>query len=748
MTSSAPALRDPQLEAFYAADPARQFERPEQAAPAERPEHRHALELGIALAAAFLVVRRLVATDLTAGPPPTDINGAANRLWRRYAPVWLRLVVPALIHAYSQGATSSLTESELEALAARYAGDLGDYLSTSSAQALSEGFNAQLSQRWSERIAWQRAGMAYGLDRQQMLSHIGGLMKASEAGGRDPVSDAARALVDKALLVRADAIGQTESWRFLQAGKAIAWLARQQAGDLSAEAVKEWDTAHGETPCEICGPLDGVQVPLAGGWDTSAGLLFAPGAHPNCRCRIRLVDPVAKVAPRSEPIRKDMPGDPFDRDREGRFARREQRKPARPSVSPPVRERDPEVDAIMEQARRIAEEDAVDPFARTPATKPADPFTRTADPFVRTARLGDPFARSGDPFARTGSAVDPFARTGRKTADAADRRKILAALTRSPRPGAKRRSSAVTNHVLIVPPLPVREEASHAPYYLPVTDMQDLLHAQNAGLSPDKALFGELEDPSYLPGDTVDFKTQLATATYFWEMRRDWAEQIRTERGDPLTDDPTDLQHFDADTYIPPKPQPLTAVASSNFVHLGDTAEDATRSFFADREGLVRATRGEALRNAEAVADQLDPDDWQVIFYLAGSLSPGSPDAAFEIFDRHLGEGDNPDLGQAFVDYVTYCRPELTGANGEDLARELRDVLPGGGLIYPNVAEIFVFDRGFAPGDATQGESALADIAGEYQVEEVEYHSAAAQLGLYDNPGLAGYRLVYLRPKE
>lgn len=701
MSRPAPTLLDPQLEAFYAADPAHQLEQATAGAAAATPVHprlpRHILELGVAIAAAFLVVRRMVAVDLSAAPAPDDVSGAAAMQWRRYAPLWLRLVVPALTHAYALGQTSGLTDAELQGLATRYASDLGDYLNDTSAQALVDGFNAQLSQRWSERVAWQRAGMAYGLDRQQMLAHVNGLMKASDTGGQDLVSDAARALVDKAVLARADTIGQSESWRFLQVGKAIAWLTRQQAGELSAEAVKEWDTARGETPCTICGPLDGVQVPLADSWNSAAGALFAPGAHPNCRCQIRLREP----AERAELIHKTLPGDPYDRNRLGEFARREQRRPAAKTA-----ERDPQIEEILRQVREISDE----PAAIT------DPFARSADPFARSASA-DPFARAGDPFARS---ADPMSRAARsEQGSVTEQRRGLAALRRQPRPGSRRvHSAGRIQRVILLPPLPVRDTARHDSYYLPVSELNAMLHAQNKG----GEFFDYLDEPAFHRNDLVDFGRHIAEATSFWEHR------------DP--DPPR----------VPDRPQPFVAVATGDFTHLVDDHDEDLDAFFADRRQLVKAVRGEALNNVDSVLPQLSRASIANVYYLygQGSAHTDPVEALAAIREAVVRDPDHP-LAAAFADHVAYCEPGVAGSNGEDLERELRDSF-GSLPDTPHVPELFVFDQGFAPGDGEHGHGNLVDIKGKYLVDQIGYVSGTQVRD--EKEGLAGFRLLYLKPAE
>ncbi len=72
---------------------------------------------------------------------------------------------------------------------------------------------------------------------------------------------------------------------------------------------KTWSTSADERVCPVCGPLDGRTVRLD---EEFAPGIFAPPAHPNCRCTTLARTELDEVA-----VRK-YPGQP--RDRQGRFA--------------------------------------------------------------------------------------------------------------------------------------------------------------------------------------------------------------------------------------------------------------------------------------------------------------------------------------------------------------------------------------------------------------------------------------------
>lgn len=70
--------------------------------------------------------------------------------------------------------------------------------------------------------------------------------------------------------VRAEMIAETEVTRAFAAGNQLVWQASGVVDGM------RWMTVNDELVCEICGPLDGTELPL----DSSD----IPPAHPRCRC--------------------------------------------------------------------------------------------------------------------------------------------------------------------------------------------------------------------------------------------------------------------------------------------------------------------------------------------------------------------------------------------------------------------------------------------------------------------------------
>lgn len=412
-------LVDPQLAEFWDSAPD---------GPAlTTPEH-HYDRVELEVAAAFIVMIGLMRHHLAeADAQPVDAAGAARRMWIKVAPLWLRAVVPAITHAYRQGNVEGmLTEDELVALAGDYASNLGDYINETSADSLAEGMQRQLAQKWNEKVAWQRAVAGYGLDKREMRAYVEGIMIGAEKGNTDLVPAGARALVDRALIARADKIGASEAWTASQTGRRMIWLWLAQAGRMPEGAQVEWDTAEDEATCPVCGTLDRQQVDVDQPFEVPGGRrIWAPQAHPGCRCRVRLVVP--------EQIEKARGDDPYDRDRRGHFARTETR-------GVRTAETDPAVDAIMREVHELDEQVTGSPYA------PASPSPYAA---------GSPYS-SKSPYA----ANSPYAKPGSPYASPYDRRPAV------PAPQVRLRRS-VGHHYLFAPG---QAPASSGAFYMDAAD--------------------------------------------------------------------------------------------------------------------------------------------------------------------------------------------------------------------------------------------------------------------------------------
>lgn len=89
---------------------------------------------------------------------------------------------------------------------------------------------------------------------------------------------------------RAQNIAQTELAYAYNWG-AHEGIVQMQAEGLLTKKNKKWSTAMNEMVCEICGALEGKEVPMDGYFETGGHRFFIPPAHPGCNCAVAYVDP-------------------------------------------------------------------------------------------------------------------------------------------------------------------------------------------------------------------------------------------------------------------------------------------------------------------------------------------------------------------------------------------------------------------------------------------------------------------------
>lgn len=90
---------------------------------------------------------------------------------------------------------------------------------------------------------------------------------------------------DRLLRYRATTIARTEIARATGIGQGEFWKQALLDGALPPKTKRVWITAADERVCEICGPMDGLQIEIGQPWMTRNGLVDYPSAaHPNCRC--------------------------------------------------------------------------------------------------------------------------------------------------------------------------------------------------------------------------------------------------------------------------------------------------------------------------------------------------------------------------------------------------------------------------------------------------------------------------------
>lgn len=90
---------------------------------------------------------------------------------------------------------------------------------------------------------------------------------------------------DRLLRYRANTIARTEIARATGIGQTEFWRQAVADGSLLPDTKRVWTTSYDERVCEICGPMNNVEVGIFESWLTPNGFVDYPSAiHPNCRC--------------------------------------------------------------------------------------------------------------------------------------------------------------------------------------------------------------------------------------------------------------------------------------------------------------------------------------------------------------------------------------------------------------------------------------------------------------------------------
>jgi len=95
---------------------------------------------------------------------------------------------------------------------------------------------------------------------------------------------------------RSQTIAVTETTRAYAEGNQIAGeVMKEQFPDVPV--VKVWFTNNDDLVCEICGPLNGIEVGLDESWESDDGPIDNPPAHVNCRCWTQTTTNILKETP-------------------------------------------------------------------------------------------------------------------------------------------------------------------------------------------------------------------------------------------------------------------------------------------------------------------------------------------------------------------------------------------------------------------------------------------------------------------
>lgn len=680
-----------------------------------RPEpasHRKAV---IGIAGAFIAWRLLFVSEARRQPgPPIHPEGLLHLIWRKNAPLWLRIASPVVLETMAE---AGLTGEELQAVGIDFATKLGSYINDTSAAAVVSGYKEQLRRGVNPTLAWLRAVEGYGLEERQLRGWVA--QQATQGNYPDLISPGAQRALDRSILLRADTLGQTEAWQARQLGKSVAWMVAEADGRMPYGTKKRWLTAEDERVCKICGPLDLQEVGLSEQFLLpDRRRIWAPGVHPNCRCELALVYPAMIF----EKARGD---DPYDRDSDGQFARQESRtrKVPRPM---PVKEHD--TDPVLQ-----ALVDAMN--APAPEVEDVDPWAQPADPWANSTKI-DPWANTGvDPWAVDPFAADPFAtdpwgapKAGKTT-------------------GRRRRIYVIINGELTE------------------VDAEEMAHDdQNIVYVPVDRFFA-LPDTDPVTGVTVDLRDEREGEPVHIDPMRvgmvidfdDWAlrNADRTARHEHKTVD---------------APMPLAGEVQGSNNHPNDIL-DQLDEFYAYVEG-ANAEADDQLelmhdqentvydniyRRKDEYISELDSDELLEIYDNAGErgyarrkIAEGKEDQLADTL-TDLISGDVPDgwtpmqqetVEQAFSEYIFEHDPEI------EAIRRTMSYSNEGFLRSP---EIFTFKDNYASGTWTTANGKLTPmVEGRYRVAAIKVHSVHPKhTGLErPNPRIKNWREVVLERIE
>jgi hypothetical protein len=195
--------------------------------PADPVEDHHQRNAAIAIAGLFLAWRYYVSHQLKGEVPPSDPEAVTLKLWMRLRPRWMKIATPVAKSIYREFGT--LAPEDLEAVAADYAAELGNYVHETSSEALVYGYAEQLSKGTSPSLAWMRTIEGYGLDKRRLKGWLKGVAN-DKTVPEDLISPGGRRALERALLLRAELLGENEAWHARHIAKSVVWLHQVAAG--------------------------------------------------------------------------------------------------------------------------------------------------------------------------------------------------------------------------------------------------------------------------------------------------------------------------------------------------------------------------------------------------------------------------------------------------------------------------------------------------------------------------------------
>lgn len=282
--------------------------------------------LGRALFAQHVAVVTEARRRLTEAPEvtPALMIAVMDYTWQMFAPRFIKISGPQIAMAYTTALQAvnagAIDPRYVESLASEHARRLTSYFHESSRDAVAEAFNTYVNRKVPVRVAADRALSAYGLSSRQIRGYTANVALfdtkiSSNVFHR--AEAAAMEYVAKSLRSRIGNFAKQEEHNLDQQAEQIAWLWMVDHNQLPENAEKIWLTAKDEMTCKICAPMHGKVVKVGERFELpNRTLLWVPGVHPNCRCKVRF-----RVPRQMEIAKADNDFDPREhpRGQGGRF---------------------------------------------------------------------------------------------------------------------------------------------------------------------------------------------------------------------------------------------------------------------------------------------------------------------------------------------------------------------------------------------------------------------------------------------
>lgn len=284
---------------------------------------------------------------------PPSIRSVLDKAWMMFSPTFARAMMPTIAAAYFKAFTDvhegSVPAHLIYDLAQEHAQRIGQYFHETSTDALVEGFNGLLNRQVPQKAAIERALQGFGLSPRQMRGYVAAVeIQPKKVSSALDLNFRGRIIgyIEKSVRDRLKIFKEQETHNLEQQANQVAWLWLKKNDKLPVGIQKQWQTAKDEKVCAQCGPLHGKKIGIDERFQLPNGsLLYTPGAHVNCRCRVRLTMPLEVVE------KADNDFDPVEHPRgtRGRFVRRG------PQHNLPVAEREA-LPELEEMQRRLTEQ--------------------------------------------------------------------------------------------------------------------------------------------------------------------------------------------------------------------------------------------------------------------------------------------------------------------------------------------------------------------------------------------------------